>query len=731
MGKMYDALILLFKYTRCNKAFIMLGLVLSLGSFTLKAWSQFSITSIGTAYTENFDALPSTGAGLTQTGGIFLNGWSFLESGSNSNTTFDVGNGSLSTGNTYSFGTTSASDRAFGMLQSGSLSSILGFKFTNNTGSTITTLAIGYTGEVWRLSAAADNLAFSFQVGDVSLSSGAGWTNVTALNFTTPVTGTAAPVDGNASTNQLVLAPVNISGLNIANGATVTIRWVDATASSSAGLGIDNFSVNATAACTPPSITGNPSNQSVCTNTPANFTAASSTSGATFQWEMSANGSTGWTNVLSGTPTGATYTNSATPTLSVTSTTAITQYFYRCRVTAAGCDDYTSPAQLVVSTPPSITPQPASPAPSCASFSGTLTSTSIGTLQWQYSTDGTSGWTSVSNGTPAGSVYTNAATQLLTISGLTQTGYYRLLASSGNCPSITSNVATVTVNLVPVTPSGTISPSSSCGPTSLNYSTPSSSIYWQTSTNGTSTTNPTIAALPVTTTATYYVRAFNGNCWSSGELSQGVTIASTIAIDSNYPASVSVFSPNAANISIAGGHTGTVTSYLWEVSDDNGYTWIQANASPTYSNSTTATLTVSNSSGLTGNLYRCTVTGPCGRVVSNSATLTVNTPAYIWTNPITGTDPGLTAGNYITGDVFASNLSVSGISKGSGINGNAGTNRYNANNWNNVSVDFNRYFNFTLTPNATYKINFVSLVYSSQVSLSGPINFAVRSSIDN
>ncbi|MBK9660296.1 MAG: hypothetical protein IPO68_10460 [Chitinophagaceae bacterium] len=55
------------------------------------------------------------------------------------------------TGNTYSFGVLGInplSDRSFGMLQSGSLTSILGFKFTNNTGTTITSITIGYTGEV-------------------------------------------------------------------------------------------------------------------------------------------------------------------------------------------------------------------------------------------------------------------------------------------------------------------------------------------------------------------------------------------------------------------------------------------------------------------------------------------------------------------------------------------------------------------------------------------------------
>jgi hypothetical protein len=100
----------------------------------------------------------------------------------------------------------------------------------------------------------------------------------------------------------------------------------------------------------------------------------------------------------------------------------------------------------------------------------------------------------------------------------------------------------------------------------------------------------------------------------------------------------------------------------------------------------------------------------------------------IWTNPITGTDPGLTS-PYSTGQTVDANLTVSGISRGPGITGNAGANRYNANNWSTGAIDLTDYFEFTLTPNTGFVLNLTSFVYTGQVS-SGTPSFAFRSSLD-
>jgi hypothetical protein len=218
--------------------------VLMTASFS-SAWSQLSITTADVAVTQNFDGLPSTGTNLGQSGGIFASGWSFLEAGTNATTTYDAGTGSANGGNTYDFGvagTNAVTERALGMLQSGSLTSILGFKFTNNTTKTITSLVVGYTGEVWRLNTGGDNFAFSYQTGNATTLSSGTWNSVAGLTFTAPVTGAANLVDGNLNANRTVITPVTIA-VNMAPGATYTFRWLDGSAGSSAGIAIDDFTI--------------------------------------------------------------------------------------------------------------------------------------------------------------------------------------------------------------------------------------------------------------------------------------------------------------------------------------------------------------------------------------------------------------------------------------------------------------------------------------------------------
>jgi hypothetical protein len=102
----------------------------------------------------------------------------------------------------------------------------------------------------------------------------------------------------------------------------------------------------------------------------------------------------------------------------------------------------------------------------------------------------------------------------------------------------------------------------------------------------------------------------------------------------------------------------------------------------------------------------------------------------IWTNSITGTNPNST-NPYTTGQIVDANITVSGIGRGSGITGNAGNDRYNATAWTTSGLDTTDYYTFTLTPAANYKINLSSFEFTLQRSSTGPVNYALRSSIDN
>lgn len=199
-----------------------------------------SLTAINTASTENFDTLASSGTSST-----LPNGWFFEETGTNANTTYNTSTGSNNAGDTYSFGASASSERAFGTLQSGSLIPTIGASFTNNTGQTITALAIAYTGEQWRLGTVnrADRLDFQYSLDATSLTTGT-WVGVSDLTFSSPNTSASVgALDGNAAANRTSLSST-ISGLSIAHGSTFWIRWADFNASGADdGLAVDDFSI--------------------------------------------------------------------------------------------------------------------------------------------------------------------------------------------------------------------------------------------------------------------------------------------------------------------------------------------------------------------------------------------------------------------------------------------------------------------------------------------------------
>jgi hypothetical protein len=100
----------------------------------------------------------------------------------------------------------------------------------------------------------------------------------------------------------------------------------------------------------------------------------------------------------------------------------------------------------------------------------------------------------------------------------------------------------------------------------------------------------------------------------------------------------------------------------------------------------------------------------------------------IFTNPIMGTNPN-TTNPYIAGQIVDPNITVSGIGRGTGISGTNANDRYNTNGWSTTVIDLTDYFEFTLTPNGGFKIDFASFVYTGLVSAGTP-SFSFRSSID-
>jgi uncharacterized repeat protein (TIGR01451 family) len=203
-----------------------------------------SLTTLGSASTQNFDTLSNV-AGST-TNNLTITGWFMTESGGGArdNEQYAVDTGGSTSGDTYSYGAAAATERALGSLRSGTLIPIFGACFTNNTGATITSLPVAYSGEEWRLGTAArtDQLSFEYSTNATDLVTGA-WTGVPALNFVTPDTATTGAKNGNAAADRSALSST-ISSLSIADGATFWIRWTDVDATGADdGLAVDDFSI--------------------------------------------------------------------------------------------------------------------------------------------------------------------------------------------------------------------------------------------------------------------------------------------------------------------------------------------------------------------------------------------------------------------------------------------------------------------------------------------------------
>src|SRR6266508_5656074 len=124
---------------------LVLALVVMLANLAVvvqptQAAGSISLTSLGSVYTQDFNTLATSGTTNT----TLPIGWDLIEAGGGTrdNEQYAADNGGSTTGDIYSYGATSSTERAFGGLQSGTLIPTIGASFTNNTGSTITQLAI-------------------------------------------------------------------------------------------------------------------------------------------------------------------------------------------------------------------------------------------------------------------------------------------------------------------------------------------------------------------------------------------------------------------------------------------------------------------------------------------------------------------------------------------------------------------------------------------------------------
>lgn len=407
-------------------------LILSfLFGFSHTITAQISISALGTPYTENFNTLEFTATSSA----VAPTNWNFLETGTNANTLYRVGTGTSTSGDTYSYGASGNSERAWGGLNSSSLDSvIIGARYTNNTGSTIGSLTITYTGEQWRkvsgrLTPDSVSFYYSLNAGSLSFNSGT-WVGNTALNFITPAVNygsgvTAGSLDGNVAANRQTIS-VTITGLSITNGQSIWLAWVDRDVfGTDDGLAIDDVRVVA------------------CAGTPTSAISGVATicSGSNTTLSVSYTGGQPWS---------FTYTDGTTPV----NVTGITNTPYTFSVTPAANTTYTVSAFNGPCGVPTIST--ASQVVSVSTVAGTATISGNQTICNTTSTTLTNTLTGVS---PWAITYTDGTTPV-TVTGITNAQYvvsitpsatvtYTLTSSNDFCGASTiggSGMAIITVD---------------------------------------------------------------------------------------------------------------------------------------------------------------------------------------------------------------------------------------------------------------------------------------------
>jgi hypothetical protein len=212
----------------------------------------------------------------------------------------------------------------------------------------------------------------------------------------------------------------------------------------------------------------------------------------------------------------------------------------------------------------------------CSGGTTTLSLTGqTGTIQWQQSADGSTGWANVTGGT-------GATTASYTTPVLTGTSYYRAVVTSGACTSSSSTV-TVTLSLPtaittqPSTSTQNICQNGSATALSVVATGTVLSYQWYSNTTASNTGSTLIVGAdsssytPVTTSvsALYYYCVVSGTCGSVTSNISGLITVSPLTVAGTVSASAtSICSGNTTTLSLAG-YVGVIQ---WQSSSNNS-TW--------------------------------------------------------------------------------------------------------------------------------------------------------------
>ena len=191
---------------------------------------------------------------------------------------------------------------------------------------------------------------------------------------------------------------------------------------------------------TPPSIGTQPANSTISAGSGTSFTVVASGTGLSYQWQV--NPGSGYVNVVNN----ATYSGATTATLTLSNVGAgLSGALYQVVVSGIVAPAVTSsPASLMVNTPPSIGTQPANATISAGSGTSFTVGASGTGLSYQWQVNPGSGYVNVVNN----ATYSDATTATLTLSNVgagLSGALYQVVVSGTVAPPIISTAATLTV----------------------------------------------------------------------------------------------------------------------------------------------------------------------------------------------------------------------------------------------------------------------------------------------
>lgn len=400
---------------------------------------------------------------------------------------------------------------------------------------------------------------------------------------------------------------------------------------------------------TQPTITSQPSNTTKCEGQTANFGVSATGTSVSFQWQLSTNGGSTWSNISNNT----TYSGATTNALAASSVTpGMSGYRYRCLVNGVcPTNKISNTAILTVNSNVAITSQSGNNATICsggnASFSVTATGTGV-SYQWKVF-NGIS-WVNITNG----GIYSGATSSTLNISGITATGssatYAYFCNVSGTCNGVSSSPKYLTVNAKPAiasNPSNTTvchntsaSFSVSANGTNISYqwqyAVPSSSTWINLSNNSTysGTTTSGLSISP----ATNSLNGYRYRCVISGICTPNViSSAATLTVNPLVTPAITI---TPSDTDICDGNSVTFTSSVTNGGSSPTYQWVKNNTNVgTGSSYNTSTLAH-------GDVVLCYMTSsiacvtPQATAISNAVTMSVTqnvTPSVSITSDV-GTD---------------------------------------------------------------------------------------------